>query len=151
MNIAAIDYGFDCGLAIAKVIGVEQVNTVKLEKVKLETIHDNISMVKSLVNDANCLSVIVELSPYRAAGNSLQIYERTIQAMEDLGFRTSDKLLDGASLLTVGAGQWKPFVKKQEIDFSPWSPKTRHEKDAMSLLWYVLRKEVNSELEVHFV
>lgn len=142
MRIAAVDYGLNCGVAIAEV--AQKPGEIKLKKLYLGTVYDNILLTKEIINQRNVTSVILEACPYRAAGHSLRIYENTYAMLLLLGYFDSKEIQTG-SLLTICPGLWKPFVKKQGLDFSKWNPKSQHEEDAMSLLWYVLRTKTQIE------
>ena len=145
MNIAAIDYGLHCGLAIAKVVLTEDL--CYLNKVHLETVKDDLPRIYNILKRIGPHSVVLEACPYRAAGHSLKLYEHAhMMLKQQLGYQDGKDILAFNELITIGPGLWKPFVKKQCLDYSPWFPKTKHEQDAMSLLWYAL--EIRTRMDV---
>ena len=144
MKIAAIDYGLSCGLAIAKVTITK--DFCFLEKIHLETCLDDLPRIYNVLKAVGPHSVVLEACPYRAAGHSLKLYEHAFAMLKNqLGYQNGKDILVRNELVTIGPGLWKPFVKKQNLDYSKWNPKSVHEKDAMSLLWYVLKVQTKKE------
>lgn len=148
MRIAAIDYGLSCGLAITD-FEKNEPNYIHLKKFRLQTIEDNIQEIYQILKDTSPDSVVLEACPYRAAGNSLRIYEHTHAMLTDqLDYRNGKDILAFNELVTIGPGLWKPFVNKQNLPYHLWNPKTKHEKDAMSLLWYALTISTEKEVKI---
>lgn len=149
MKIAAIDYGLNCGTAIGTFEDIHS-NFIEVKKLYLKTFVDDFPELFRFLKEESPYSVVLEACPYRAAGESLHIFERT-QAMliNQLGYQVGKEILEFNELVIIGPGLWKPFVKKQDILYTRWNPKTQHEKDAMSLLWYALT--ISTKKEVIYV
>lgn len=137
MRIAAIDYGVDTGIAIAELAYNRRIIFLKYYVVC--TIYNNIPDVLSLITASRSSSVVLEKCPALATSNSRDIFEELYRNLSALGFKNGKGILEPGCLLTISPGTWKPFVKKQMIDFSSWNPESRHEKDAMGLLWYATK------------
>lgn len=149
MKIATIDYGLNCGVAIAS-FEENEPNYIHLKKFRLQTFVDDLQGIHDLIKRTSPNSIVLEKCPYRAAGESLRIYEHTHAILTNqLGYRDGKDILAFNELVTISPGLWKPFVKKQDILYTRWNPKTQHEKDAMSLLWYALT--ISTKKEVIYV
>ena len=132
MRIAAVDYGLNIGIAIAAI------EETKLYRVYLETLYNQPEETIDMINSENCWAVILEKAPCAPTGVGAVSYSQLLAGIQTLGYGIVKTVRENG-LVLVPPSQWKPFVSKQKPNLSAWHPKTKHEKDAMGMLWYVLR------------
>lgn len=145
MRFAAFDYGESCGIAISDIVvprthSAEGLPIVGMKKYVLATALDN---PLKFIEAARCRLVVLEDYPRNAKNDH---FDRLKFGLEEMGYKAD-------RMKFVAASQWKPLAKAMKPDLSPWNPETKHEREAMSVLWYYLQF-INwsySKLEVRFV
>lgn len=131
MKILSIDYGVSTGVAIGNLEGSE------LQKVYLDTLRNSAEWRNPDISPEACDCVILEKAPFGATWNTSAIFYNLLHYLQNVGF--SEVVgLNERGIWLIQPSQWKPFVKKQNLDLASWSPKTKHEQDAMCMLWYAV-------------
>ena len=138
MRILAIDYGTSTGIAFGSWEGS------CIYKMYLGTSNKMAMYTGSYPVPEECDCVVLEHAPFGANWNTSSVYHTLLQDIQKSGYVISKQLKEKGIVL-VAPSQWKPFVKKQQLDLSSWSPKTKHERDAMSMLWYVVSMQNKKE------
>lgn len=139
-TIAAIDYGINTGLVIA---GAERIDKkMQLYCLFSSTIiyvqeHD-IDCIISTTRKFRCSDVILEKFPPDSMNMKAEfVYGKIYFGLLQLGYMNTTPG-DPMQLFEPTPGLWKPFMKKQAVDFSTWFPGSVHERDAMRMLWYII-------------
>ncbi len=146
MLIASVDYGLNCGIAVADIEFFR--GEYHLHEVYLNTLYNALDKTNEILEKIKPFSVVLEDCPKLASNYSIFLFQSIKQNLEKLNYSTESKnILEQNSLVLVSPGQWKPFVKASNIDLTAWITKTDHEKDAMSLLWYILRVTTKKEIK----
>ena len=138
MRILSIDYGASTGMAFGSW------EDSCIYKMYLGT-HNKLAMSEGAYPvPEECDCIILEQAPFGAKWTSSAIFHVLLSDIQKSGFVLSDTLQEKGIVL-VAPSQWKPFVKKQQPDLSSWSPKTKHERDAMCMLWYAVSMQNKKE------
>lgn len=151
MRIASIDYGDSIGLAIAEL--ERGSGTLNLKRYLLDTF-DRPANVVTLIKGARCWSVVMERKPSNAPSTSTKSFDVIHDELTvTQGFIKGGDLLSRKQLVTVSPGTWKPLIKALDLgdSYKVWNCSNQHEKDAMGLLYYVLRIQLSTNIEVTYV
>lgn len=138
MKILSIDYGVSTGLALCSLEGSD------LIKLYLGTINSAALFKSSYPVPEDCECIVLEQAPFGATWSTSVIFHTLFADLQKSGFVLSDTLQEKGIVL-VAPSQWKPFVKRQNLDLRSWSPKTKHERDAMCMLWYAVSMQNKKE------
>lgn len=164
MRVAAVDPGYNTGLAIGEMQHNAGLKKVRIEKYILSTVEakwsDGAVSVSNIVLASRCGYCIMERRPQFPSEAGRVHYEQILHELcggsefveaENLQFVSKGNL---RLLYLIGPGIWKKpvegWLKKQPDLFSPWCPETQHEIDAMSLLFY-WTKIHNPEWRIEYV
>ena len=149
MIIASIDYGLNCGVAVADAEFFR--GEYHLHEVYLHTLYDAPDKVVRILEEIKPFSVVMENCPQLVSNYSTYIFQSIKQKLQQMGYDTASKnITKQNSLVLISPGQWKPFVKANKINLDAWSSLvsiTDHERDAMSLLWYALKISTKKEIK----
>ena len=138
MRILSIDYGASTGMAFGSW------EDCCIYKMYLGT-HNKLAMSEGAYPvPEECDCIILEQAPFGAKWNTSAVFHTLLHDIQRSGYRITRELKP-KGIVFVAPSQWKPFVKKQQPDLSSWSPKTKHERDAMSMLWYVISMQNKKE------
>lgn len=138
MRILSVDYGTDTGIALCDMEGSS------LYKMYLGTSNQTAILEGAYPVPEECDCIILEHAPFGAKWTSSKTFHSLLSNFQKSGY-TITKELKEKGVLLVAPSQWKPFVNRQNIDLSPWSPKTKHERDAMCMLWYAVSMQNKKE------
>lgn len=142
MRIAAIDYGESIGLAIAEIRA--SLKDIFLDEYCCGTFINGAGPVLEFVASSRAHKVILERlapNPTSIAKQSVEIYHLLHDGLLTMEFKGATFADTGKSLTLVSPSQWKPIVAAMPAaqEFGTWHAETQHEKDAMSMLWYVVQ------------